>query len=278
MFGYVAAVPALLNEQQAARYRGCYCGLCRALRRRRARMTLTYDMAFLVLLLSSLYEPAERHGTARCMVHPLRSQSWWQTEFTDYGADMNLALTYYNCMDDWRDERKLSRLFLAGLLRRRFRRTARRWPRQCEAMERCLSRLAAAETEGALPDAAANCFGALMSELFVVRDDLWAGILRRFGMALGRFIYMMDAVLDLDDDAVHGRYNPLAQVASDSALRTEPETMLTMLLGTCEAEFDKLPLVQDAALLRSILTQGVWQKFAHWKMRQEGTARGAGSI
>ena len=87
MFGYVVANKAGLSEQQLARYRAFYCGLCRALRTRcgqLGRMTLTYDMAFLVMLLSSLYEPETRTGANRCVPHPKTPQHWLQNEFTEY--------------------------------------------------------------------------------------------------------------------------------------------------------------------------------------------------
>ena len=69
MFGYLVADPGLLTEEELARYRGCYCGLCRCLKERHgeaARLALTYDMTFLTLLLSSLYEPGEETGRLRC--------------------------------------------------------------------------------------------------------------------------------------------------------------------------------------------------------------------
>ena len=65
MFGYLVAEPSLLTEEQFARYRACYCGLCRCIKERHgeaARFALTYDMTFLTLLLSSLYEPEETAG------------------------------------------------------------------------------------------------------------------------------------------------------------------------------------------------------------------------
>ena len=65
MFGYVFAHRDSMTEEQLYRYRACYCGLCRSLRVRHGilgEMTLTYDMAFLVMLLNSLYEPEEQHG------------------------------------------------------------------------------------------------------------------------------------------------------------------------------------------------------------------------
>ena len=103
MFGYVVANKAGLSEQQLARYRAFYCGLCRALRTRfgqLGRMTLTYDMTFLVMLLSSLYEPETHTGANRCVPHPKTPQHWLQNEFTEYAADLNLALAYHNLLDD----------------------------------------------------------------------------------------------------------------------------------------------------------------------------------
>ena len=57
MFGYVIANLEGLTQAQKDRYKGCYCGLCRVLKQRHGfsgRLTLTYDMTFLVLLLSCL--------------------------------------------------------------------------------------------------------------------------------------------------------------------------------------------------------------------------------
>ena len=65
------------------------------------RLTLTYDMTFLVLLLSALYEADEERGMELCPAHPLRRHFYWQTRYTDYAADMNVVLAYYNCRDDW---------------------------------------------------------------------------------------------------------------------------------------------------------------------------------
>lgn len=108
MFGYVVADQGSLNQIQLARYRACYCGLCRAIERRHgqlSRLSLTYDMTFLVLLLDSLYEPQRDDSAARCVAHPVRKQGQRISKYTDYAADMNVALAYYNCLDDWADDR-----------------------------------------------------------------------------------------------------------------------------------------------------------------------------
>ena len=108
MFGYVTIAAGALTQEQRERYRAYYCGLCHALKHRYGalgRMTLSYDITFLYLLLSSLYEPDEIRGTARCLPHPFRPHAYVQSELCDYCCDMNLALAYHKCLDDWQDEK-----------------------------------------------------------------------------------------------------------------------------------------------------------------------------
>ena len=123
MFGYVIADLARLDTAQQARYKSFYCGLCRALYRGYGpvpALALTYDMAFLTLFLSALYEPDERSGAARCLRHPVQAQSWTQTEFTSYAAAMNCLLAYENRRDDWHDDQRLSAAAAAGPGSKRF--------------------------------------------------------------------------------------------------------------------------------------------------------------
>lgn len=265
MFGYVIASVDALTPEQAGRYRACYCGLCRALGRRHgplSRLTLNFDMTFLVLLLTSMYEPPETARRGRCFVHPVHERASWSSRFTDYAADMTVALAYYNCLDDWRDGKKVFSLAEAKLLRGGFERAAERWPRQCAAISECIEALTEIEQgAGEDPDAAANCFGRLMGELFVYYEDSWEGQFRLFGQALGRFVYMMDACVDLDGDIRHGRYNPFAALGGGNLTREEKRSILTMLIGECAAEFEKLPLLQDVEIMRSILYSGVWIQY-----------------
>lgn len=263
MFGYVIARRDALGPEEVRRYRGCYCGLCRALgdQGRRCRFTLTYDLAFLALLESSLYEPPERAGARRCLPHPLRPQPFWRTEATDYAAAMNVLLSYEKLLDDRRDDGSLRARLLAPLLRAPAERAARAWPRQAEAVRSALGRLADLERAqtGDL-DAAAASFGALMAELFVWRRDRWEEPLRALGDGLGRYIYTLDALLDLGEDREKGRYNPLSAAAGDvTPQRFRPA--LEMLLGGAAQAFETLPLVQDVSILRNVLYSGVWTAF-----------------
>ena len=55
----------------------------------------------------------------------------------------------------------------------------------------------------------------MMREIFVYREDRWAEPLRHMADALGRFLYLLDAALDLEEDAARGRYNPFLSLRGD---------------------------------------------------------------
>lgn len=264
MFGFLTADTATLTPEELTRYRSCYCGLCRALKDRfgqLTRMVLTYDMTFLVLLLESLYEPEGCSGEAVCPVHPTKAQAWCRSELTDYAADMNAALAYLKCLDDWQDDGNAVALAEAGVLKKGYREVCARYPRQCGAMEHCIARLGELERENAPADETAEVFGELMGELFVLYDDRWSETLRHMGRALGRFIYALDACVDLDGDTRRNRYNPFRRYygAWDTAERFGD--ILKLFLGEALFYYDKLPLVQDTGILKNILCTGVWVQF-----------------
>lgn len=265
MFGLLQAAQEKLTPEQLLRYRACYCGLCRCLKERfgqGARLTLTYDMTFLVLLLGSLYEPEERQGEDVCLLHPRSPRAWYISEATEYAADMNLALARFKCLDDWEDEGSPAALAQARLLEPACRRVCRSWPRQTAAMERSIRDLSLLEREKREDaDEAAGLFGELMAEVLVLREDRWSGELRGMGRALGGFLYVADACLDLDGDALWGRYNPFRRYYGLPDNEKRFRDILKMLLGECLYWFDRLPLVQDGELLKNILCAGLWTAF-----------------
>ena len=261
MFGYVTASLKELDKEAERRYGAVYCGICRRIRIQSgnvARIGLSYDMAFLALLLMRLYEPEETGGQKACGLHPVRKRPWVDNRFVQYAADMNVALGYYNFLDDWEDDGKYSAKLLAGQFGKHLPDIENRYPRQCGAIAECIRQLSQLEKAGcANPDEPASCFGHLMGELLTYEEDLWAPTLRQMGFYLGRFIYLLDAALDYEKDEKKGKYNPyLAMGTGKDWPRWEEYLVLTM--GRCTDAFEKLPLVQDKPLLDNILYSGVW--------------------
>ena len=268
MFGFVTANVRELTKEQSRRYNAVYCGICRQIRQRSSQMSrlgLSYDMAFLALLLMSLYEPEETSGSRACMLHPIKPKPWVDNEFIRYAADMNVALAYYKAQDDWHDDKSLFAKVQTEVFGVSYERISSQFPRQCSAIESCISQLSELEKENSpSADDTANCFGRLMGELLVYREDLWAPILRKMGMALGRFVYLADAVADYRGDVRRHKYNPfIAMNTGEDPVRWEKYLVLAM--GSCTKEFEKLPLVQDKPLLDNILYSGVWCNFPRRK-------------
>lgn len=280
MFGYVIANSESLSDENKARYKSVYCGLCRALKERHGqfgRLTLNYDMSFLILVLNSLYEPEMSKGEERCVVHPCHEHCFVSNEITDYAADMNVALAYLNQLDNWHDDRNILSLLFASILRKKYFAVKTRYPRQCEAMERCIRGLSELEKSGEQnPDAGAKLFGELMGEVFVLREDRWAPSLRAMASSLGQFIYISDAVVDLPKDTKKHRYNPLFALKKAGRSDLYFKDILTMLIGNCTMDFEKLPLVEDVSIMRNILYSGVWSRYElaqAKKSKQKGEKR-----
>ncbi len=272
MFGFVMADLRELTKQEKARYNAVYCGICRQIRERSgtlSRLGLQYDMAFLALLLMSLYEPEETAGLGACGLHPVRPKGWVDNEMIRYAADMNVALAYFQCADDWQDDKSLTAKWKLGLFENAYPVILERYPRQCRAMEACITELGRLEREGCSnADQVANCFGQLMAELLVYRQDLWEPHLRAVGIALGRFIYLADASLDYRRDKRRGSYNPyLAMGMAEDWPRWQ--AYLELAMGCCTDAFERLPLVQDKRILDNILYRGVWSRF--YRKREEET-------
>ena len=269
MFGYVTIDKPELKVKEFYRYKSYYCGLCRTLKEEygfRGRMTLSYDMAFLVLFLTSLYETPTKELQSHCPLHPVKKIPMLQNEMSEYGAKMNILLVYFKCEDDWKDDKSLKGIAGMHLFRKKAKELCKEYKRQAQVIQKQLKVLAVyEEKQEETLDLAAGAFGKLMAELFVYKEDMWEQELRNFGFYLGKFIYIMDAYDDLEEDLKTGSYNPLKSVKKNSKDDNDYENtvqqILVMMMAEATAAFEKLPLLWDSEILRNILYSGVWAKY-----------------
>lgn len=279
MFGYIVPNLSAFSDEQKARYKAVYCGLCHVLRQRHGlsgTLTLSNDLTFLALLLNSLYESEEISGKERCIPHPLKQHPFAVGESFEYVADMNVALAYHKCMDNWLDDRNLLSRGEAALLHRAYSKVSRKHPSKCAAIETWLNEIHLLEEQNHVGiDAPVNSTGRLLGELFCWKDDFWSSSLRIIGDGLGRFIYMMDAYDDLSDDLKHGSYNPLASYYQNENFESMCKDALVMMVADCTQEFEQLPILQDADLLRNVLYSGIWSKYAQIQKKKNADSKGA---
>ena len=274
MFGYIAINKAEMKFKDYDVYHSYYCGLCQRLKEcygRRGQMTLSFDMTFLILFLTGLYEPETKVKTVNCIAHPLEKHTARINEFTDSAAAANLLLTYYNLMDDWTAERKRKSVAAARLLRPPIRTIQKIYPAKSAKIHSSLSSLTALERSGEQSlDKMAGLFGQIMAELFTYREDEWADSLRKIGFFLGKFIYLMDAYEDVEQDLKTGSYNPLKEdFQQNPNFAQDCRQLLTLMMAECSREFETLPILLHAEILRNILYSGVWCRYTSVTARRQ---------
>lgn len=274
MFGYININQEIMTDENRRAYQAYYCGLCRKLKTNcgaKGQMLLNYDMTFLVVLLTGLYELTNEESDMTCALHPTKKRIVWMNEATDYAADMNLILAYHNLIDDWKDEKAYTKKAFARMLDKDYRRIIVKYPRQVAAIQEFMRKTE--ETERCREtnlDAVAGLTGEMLGEVFCWREDEWAEELRTLGFYLGKFIYIMDSYEDYDSDLRKNEYNPLVYVKPESSedMDTFCKLLLTSMMLECAKSFERLPVLLHADILRNVLYSGVWSKYEYLQLKK----------
>ncbi len=267
MFGYIYVNEQELKVRELVTYRGFYCGLCRTLHQRygrTAQLLLNYDLTFLAILHTGLYETPTRNEHHRCLIHPAVSHLTMQSEAVEYAADMCVLLSWYKLVDDWKDEKKVSRLTMANILYPDVKKLKQKYPRQSAAIEKNIRLLARAEQENSTDvDKVSGYTGRFLAEIFVWKDDVWQEDLRTMGFFLGKFIYLMDALDDVEKDRKKGNYNLFLSYGDvwSEENREKIRGLLTEMMIVSSAAFERLPVLEHAEIIRNILYSGVWCRY-----------------
>lgn len=265
MFGYITINKPELKIKEFEEYRAYYCGLCGALRKRygiKGQISLSYDLTFLAMLLTGLYDTKTEEVPCKCIFHPFKKQRRKENRFLYYTADMNLLLAYYKCKDDWTDERKAAGALYGKSLQKQYRGLREKYPEKVAEIEKLFATLAQAEAaEVEDIDFLSGCFGRILSEIFAYRRDEWEEAVRRTGFMLGRFIYIMDAYEDLEKDEKKGTFNPFKKKADNPGFDEWVKDILTVAASSCAGEFERLPVIENVEILRNILYSGIWTRY-----------------
>ena len=275
MFGYINVNKTELSEENQKVYQAYYCGLCQRLHHhcgKKGQVLLSYDMTFLELLLTGLYEPENKERMFTCMIHPTKKQISYENAVSDYCAAINVILAYHNLIDDWKDDKKVLKMHMANMLQESYLKFAELYPRQAEAIETYMESLAEFEKKNECNiDLVAGLTGEMLGEVFAWKEDEWHEELKTLGYYMGKFIYLMDAYEDIDKDERKGAYNPLRKLRKDNPKDFETLTrlMMTSMMSECAKSFERLPILMHADILRNILYSGVWTKYEYIQLKKK---------
>lgn len=215
MFGYVRPVLDKLSPQEQSRFQSVYCGLCYTLGREYgpwARLILNYDFTFLALLLMQ----EEGSSTAfRCPCKKFcKKQRLDDVPALRIAADDSVILTYWKLRDTVGDcsfWRGAGQRLLSFFMRPAYRKASARQPDFARKTEEKLTLLHKLEEERAASlDRPADAFAQILaSAASGVEDPAHRRICEQILYHLGRWIYLIDALDDLEEDAAANTYNPL---------------------------------------------------------------------
>ena len=275
MFGYEKDKKKEMTDEERSTYQAYYCGLCRELKRQAgagAQICLNYDITFLAILLSGLYEPDEVTEPFRCRLHPTKKRFFHESEVMQYAASMNIVLSYYKLLDDYQDDHKTSRKKIANRFEPVVKRVCEEYPRQTQAIEDFVRDLSDAEyrQEDNLTVLSALS-GDMLGELFCYKEeDVWNESLRSMGYYLGKFIYLLDAYDDMEKDRNNHNFNPMLRaIDKDPSYDAFCRQVLVSLIAECTKEFERLPILKNASILRNILYSGIWTKYDMIQARRD---------
>lgn len=263
MFGYVHIDKLELKMKDYIKYKGYYCGLCMSLKKKYgniSRFTLNYDMTYLIIILTSLYEPINYCSNRRCITHPHAKQYMVNNEITDYAACLNVLLAYNNLKDDWKDEKRIKSLLLIAILRRAYKRACEDYPEKNRVIVKHLENLKKLEDRKCNNiEEVSNEFGNLLGEIIIYKKDHWENYLRNIGFYLGKYIYILDAFDDIEEDKENNSYNPFLLMEVPD-LEDYVCNLLNLNLSFLHNEIDKLPLLKEKAILDNIIYSGIKHK------------------
>jgi len=277
MFGYIIPDKDNMYIKDFNVFQSFYCGLCKALHKTGSEITrlcTNYDLTFYNVLLHSLSGKEVAFERKLCFYNGKKKVVVVPDELSLKIADIAVLMVYYNVEDDVLDGKK-GRVFIKWRLAARKRAAAKRNKKIDELMRESFSRLHKLESEKCESiDAVSDCFASLVRDMTRELIETDADI-DDFAYNLGRIIYLLDAVDDVEKDTKNKCYNPLllnyGECKNKAEYLSANRDELSFLLGST---YNKM--VGDYNRMKIVLFEGVLSNTVYLgiKMQMERLLKG----
>ena len=290
MFGYVTVCKEAMGEENYEIFRAYYCGLCHSMGKQCShisRLGLSYDITFLAIVLSSIERGESEFHNKRCVAHPLKQHKTVTNDRAiDYSANMGVLLGYLKLLDDWQDDKSIKALLGMAVFFRGMKKAKKRYRTQYDKIKSYLKLLSECEKKNAGVDEAADCFAKILEVLFVpefIEDEIQKRVLAWFGYNLGRWIYVMDAFSDMEEDYKHRNYNPFLTEEFEDIKKLKKDTAdklkvsLTLNLGTIASTYELLDVYKNDDIISHIVYMALKLRQNKELGESDGSLSGVGS-
>ncbi|MEG0853708.1 MAG: DUF5685 family protein [Angelakisella sp.] len=273
MFGYVKAWKPELRICEFEAYKAVYCGLCKDMGKRFglwAHFTLSYDFTFLAMLGMAMEEKDPQITPARCPFNPLKKMNTCKDSAAlTFAGDVAMLMLWHKLEDNRADggfwERVASAaaiLFVKGA----YKKAVGNLPELSDIMKEAMRTQAALEKENCadldrICHPSAHMLGSVLQTF--AHDEGQSRVLYRLGYLMGRYVYISDALDDLEQDEKEQGYNPLllgaaAHVGSENeTVRMGAQGSLFMTIAEAGTAYELLEIKRFAPILENILFLGL---------------------
>ncbi len=283
MFGYVTPLKGELKVKDFERFKCYYCGLCLHIKNSFGnipRMSLNYDMTFLGVLLDGISPEELSVSKHICLLHPtLKKVVVCNNKALSYAAAMNISLTYYKFIDDANDDNDFSSRFKAFILSPYKKKFSKNISNINRKIANCLSELSALEQSKNFTSIDEIChpFSELVGIIFKsypyklnndgteLRNNLY-----NLGYSLGKWIYLIDALDDLEDDMNKSKFNPIDFLYNSNNLsynnlmdliKERIEFTILNCGYTINENFKKIKFIRNEDIIQNIIELGLMDKY-----------------
>lgn len=272
MLGYVKTYKPEMKIKHYEAYRGIYCSLCKTLGRQYgvlSRMLLSYDVTFLTVVMLSVKNALPTFKKGRCPFNPAKRCHYCVDCNTDFSfaAALTVLMFYYKVRDNISDsgffKGLLMRMLLpyAGRLRKK---ALKKYKRLDDLIAGGMRRQAYTERSNTNnTDKAAHESADLLGRIFCY-DDAENITLYRFGYAVGRFVYLIDAADDIGNDLKNKSFNVFVNRFSlqtkdglTDEMKEQIEATLNMSRAQALEAFSNLNTEVFVPIVENILTDGM---------------------
>ncbi len=261
MFGYIKPCKAKLSEEEEKIYKAYYCGLCKSINSRYsffARGFLHFDCAYLYLLYSALSEEEPEYKTQGCAFNPFMRRLMAHSPEAGGAAAVNMLLTEGKLLDNIADDHSALAWLLHTFFRPVFGKAQKRYFEAYRAVNHRMENIRALENKrcGNI-DEIANESALMLAEVVVANPYVESSSLFEFAYNIGRWVYLIDALDDLEKDIKRGRYNPIAAAYGHEYRREDVEYSLMFSLKQASYHYCSLKLNRHKEVLDNIMYAGL---------------------
>lgn len=266
MFGYIKVHKDELLVREYEAYKSVYCGLCKKMGKDYSflsRFILSYDCTFYAIFLMSQKYKCTGFHRKRCTCNPLKKCTFCTggDEALAKAAAFSVVSAYYKLLDDIQDSGFFKKTFIR-MIKPVFshwrKKAAKKYPYiDTETKQMLENQFKAEKDPNCCLDMACEPTALLLSNILKAeaKDEMEKQVYSQLGYHIGRWIYLIDATDDLEDDKKHNNFNPL--LINSDIKKEECQVILSRCLAQAYDAYNLLDIVDFKGILDNIMLKGL---------------------